>query len=130
MDPIADLLTVIRNAGLARHATTRAPYSKLRMRLLEILRDEGYIEGFKVEQGDGVHRQIIINLRYIDGVKLAIKEMKRISKQGCRVYCGSDEIPKVKAGLGTAIVSTSKGILTDRDARRLNVGGEILCEIW
>jgi small subunit ribosomal protein S8 len=130
MDPIADLLTNIRNAGSARHATTTVPYSRLKERVVEILRDEGYLESFAIEKGEGVHRNISINLRYIDGIKLAIKEIKRISKQGCRVYCTAKNIPKVKAGLGTAIISTSKGIMTDRNARRLNVGGEILCEIW
>jgi len=130
MDPIADLLTIIRNAGLARHATTRAPYSKLKERIVEILKDEGYVDNYTVEKGPGVRRNIVINLRYIDGTRLAINAMKRVSKQGCRVYLGAKDIPQVRAGLGTAIVSTSKGIITDRDARRLNVGGEILCEIW
>ncbi len=130
MDPIADLLTIIRNAGVARHATTRVPYSKLKARLVEILRDEGYISGFKHEKGPGILQWIVIELRYVEGNRLAINELKRVSRQGCRVYRGADDIPKVKAGLGTSIVSTSKGIITDRDARRLNVGGEILCEIW
>ena len=130
MDPIADLLTHIRNAGLARHTTTRVPYSKMKERLVEIFKDEGYVEGYTLEKGEGVRRNIVIKLRYIDGVRLAVNEMKRVSKQGCRVYCGANDIPKIKSGLGTAIVSTSKGLLTDRDARRQNVGGEILCEIW
>jgi len=130
LDPIADLLTRIRNAGLANHESTRVPHSKMKSRVVEILRDEGFIEGFELDEADGLRKQIIIHLKYIGSAQLAIRKMKKVSKPGCRVYCGSKEIPQVNAGLGVAIVSTSKGIVTDREARRLNVGGEVLCEVW
>jgi len=130
VDPITDLLNRIRNAAMARHASTRAPYSNMKMRLVEILKEEGYIDDFSMDEGDGIHREIIINIKYLDNFKTAINKMRRISKPGRRFYCKADDIPKVKAGLGVSIITTSKGIITDRDARRLNVGGEVLCEIW
>ena len=130
MDSIADLLTRIRNAGIARHASIRVPYSKEKADIVEIFRNEGYIDDFSIDDGDGVHRELVVHLRYLDNFSVAISEMKRVSKPSRRVYCGAKEIPKVKSGLGVAILSTPKGILTDRDARRLNVGGEVLCEIW
>ena len=129
-DPIADLMVRIRNAGLANHSSTRVPMSKMKARIVEILRDEGYIEDFSIDEGDGIHKEIVVNLRYLGTSKLAIQKMRKVSKPGRRVYCGAGQVPKVKSGLGMAIVSTSKGIITDRDARRLNVGGELLCEIW
>jgi len=100
LDPIADLLTRIRNAGLANHEATRAPYSKMKHKVLELIKEEGYIKKTKV------------------------------SKPGCRVYRRCKDIPKVKNGLGVSIVSTSKGVVTDREARRLNIGGEVICELW
>jgi small subunit ribosomal protein S8 len=102
----------------------------MKMRLVEILKEEGYIDDFSMDEGDGIHREIIINIKYLDNFKTAINKMRRISKPGRRFYCKADDIPKVKAGLGVSIITTSKGIITDRDARRLNVGGEVLCEIW
>lgn len=129
-DPIADLMTRIRNAGLAQHESTRVPLSKMKARVLEILKQEGFIEDFSVDEGDGVHQELIVHLRYKDDNKLAINRMRKLSKPGRRMYKGAKDIPQVKNGLGVAIVSTSKGIITDRDARRLNVGGEVLCEIW
>lgn len=130
VDPITDLLNRIRNAGMAQHAQTRVPHSKMKATILEIMQQSGFIDGFSEEVGDGVHKQLIVQLRYIDDSRTAIKKMKRISKPGRRWYCGAKEIPQVKSGLGVAVLSTSKGIMTDRDARRLNVGGEIICEIW
>ena len=130
VDPIADLLNRVRNAAMARHASTRAPFSKMKIRLVEILRDEGYIDGFSVDEKDGIHKEIVIHLKYIDNVQSSIKRMRRISTPGRRMYCRAKDIPKVKAGLGVSILSTSKGIMVDRDARQKNVGGEILCEIW
>ena len=130
VDPITDMLNRIRNAGMAQHAVTRMPHSNMKMKILEIMQQTGFIDGFEEEVGDGVHKQILVQLRYVDDSKIAIKKMKRISKPGCRLYCNAKEIPHVKSGLGVAIVSTSQGIMTDRDARRLNVGGEVLCEIW
>jgi small subunit ribosomal protein S8 len=129
-DPISDLMTRIRNAGLARHATTRIPYSRIKARIVEILDREGYIDSFAVDDAGVVNKSIVVNLRYLDDNTLAIHSMQRVSRPGCRVYATAKEVPKVKGGLGVAIVSTSKGVVTDRDARRLNVGGEVLCEIW
>lgn len=129
-DPISDLMTRIRNAGLARHATTRIPYSRIKARIVEILEQEGYIDSFAVDDAGVVSKAIVVNLRYLDDNTLAIHSMQRVSRPGCRVYAPAKEVPKVKGGLGVAIVSTSKGVVTDRDARRLNVGGEVLCEIW
>ncbi len=129
-DPISDLLTRIRNAGLARHESTRVPMSKMKARVVEILKDEGFIEDFSFDEGDGIHKEIIVHLRYTDTNVLVINKMEKVSTPGRRTYMGAKDIPKVKNGLGVAIVSTSKGIITDRDARRLNVGGEVLCEIW
>ena len=130
IDPIADLMTRIRNAGLARHATTRVPYSKIKARIVEILDQEGFIESFEVDDAGVVDKNIVVNLRYLDDNTLAIHRMQRVSRPGRRVYAPAKQIPKIKGGLGVAIVSTSKGVVTDRDARRLNVGGEVLCEIW
>lgn len=129
-DPISDLLNRIRNAGLARHASTRVPYSKIKVRIVEILRDEGYVDRFEVDDGDGLRREIVIYLRYLDDRRMAVNTMKRVSKPGRRFYCRADAVPQVKAGLGVAIVSTSRGVISDREARRLNVGGEVLCEVW
>lgn len=130
VDPITDLLNRIRNAAMAQHASTRIPYSKMKERIVEIMKEEGYLDGVEVDKKDGIHKELIVHLRYIDDSRTAIRTMKRISKPGRRWYSGSKEIPKVNAGLGVAIISTSKGVMTDRDARRQNVGGEILCEIW
>jgi small subunit ribosomal protein S8 len=129
VDPISDLLNRIRNAAMARHASTRIPFSKMKARIVEIMQDEGYIDGFSFE-GEGIHKDIIVQIKYSTGYRTAINVMRRISTPGCRTYCGAKDIPQVKAGLGIAIVTTSKGIITDKEARRLNVGGEVLCEIW
>jgi small subunit ribosomal protein S8 len=129
VDPIADLLNRIRNASMAGHASTRIPLSKTKVRIVEILKDEGYIDSFSVDEGNDVHRSIVVHLRYPEENVSAIRRMKRVSKPGRRFFCGAKDIAKVKSGLGTAIISTSKGIMTDRDARRLNEGGEIICEI-
>ncbi len=130
IDPITDLLNRIRNASLAGHVSLRVPYSKMKARVVEIMRDEGYLDKFEEDKGDGIHRELIVYLRYLDESKTAIKKMLRVSKPGKRWYSGSKDIALVKSGLGMAIVSTSKGIMSDRDAKRLNVGGEVLCEIW
>lgn len=130
IDPITDMLNRIRNAGMAQHAVTRMPHSNMKAKILDIMQQTGFIEGFSEEVGDGVHKSLVVQLRYVDDSKIAIKKMRRLSKPGRRLYCNSKSIPQVKSGLGVAILSTSQGIMTDRDARRLNVGGEILCEIW
>ncbi len=130
VDPISDLLNRVRNAAMARHASTRAPFSKTKRRIVEILKEEGYIDSFSVDEEAGVQGEIVIYLKYVNDKRTAINVMRRVSTPGRRFYCRAKEIPSIKAGLGVAIITTSKGILTDRDARRLNVGGEVLCEIW
>ncbi len=129
VDPITDLLNRIRNAGMAQHADTRIPHSNMKAKIVEIMQQSGFIEGFSEEVVDG-HKKLVVQLRYIDDSRTAINKMKRISKPGRRLYCNANDIPQVKSGLGVAILSTSKGIMTDRDARRMNVGGEVICEIW
>ncbi len=130
VDPITDLLNRVRNAGMAQHAETRVPHSKMKTKILEIMEQSGFIEGFREEMTDDGRKHLIVQLKYIDDSRTAIKNMKRISKPGRRWYCNVKDIPQVKSGLGVAVISTSKGIMTDRDARRLNVGGEVICEIW
>ncbi len=128
-DAVADMLTRIRNASSARHDTVEVPASKLKASIASILLDEGYIKNFEVNEDDrqGV---IKITLKYGKGKIPAITTIKRISTPGLRVYSSCDEMPKVIRGLGIAIVSTSKGVVTDRKARELNVGGEILAYVW
>jgi small subunit ribosomal protein S8 len=129
-DPIADLMTRIRNAGMVHHATTRIPYSRIKARIVEILDQEGFIESFEIDSNDELRKEIVVSLRYLDDNNMAIHFMNRVSRPGRRIYATAKKIPKVKGGLGVAIVSTSKGLVADRDARRLNVGGEVLCEVW
>ena len=127
-DPIADFLTRIRNAGQAKHKTVDIPCSKLKLALAAILKDQGFVADFeKVE--DGVQGVIRVSLRYYNR-QPAFRELKRISKPGRRLYSPADKLPRVNNGLGIAIVSTSRGVMTDKQARKLNVGGEVLCTIW
>ena len=129
-DPIADMLTRIRNANTAKHDTVDVPASKMKLAIAQILLDEGYIKKFEVIE-DGVFKTIHITLKYgADKNDKIITGLKRISKPGLRIYAGKDELPKVLGGLGIAIISTNKGILTDKEARALNVGGEVLAFIW
>jgi small subunit ribosomal protein S8 len=128
-DPVADLLTRIRNANLAYKEDTLAPVSKQSAAILEILRNEGFIEGFE-QEGEGVHQLFRIRLRYGPRKQRTITGIRRVSKPGRRIYRGRSEIPRVMGGLGVAIVSTSRGLMTDRDAVRAGVGGEILAEVW
>jgi small subunit ribosomal protein S8 len=128
-DPVADLLTRIRNANLAYKDELVAPVSKLSEALLRILQEEGYIEGYSRE-GEGVRQAFRIRLRYGPRRTRALSGLRRISKPGRRIYRGRDELPRVQGGLGVAIVSTSQGLLTDRDAARKGVGGEILAYVW
>ena len=127
-DTIADLLTRIRNAQSARHATVEIPASNMKKAICQILVDEGYVKNFTVRE-DGKQGVITVTLKYVDGVA-AIKGLKRVSKPGLRIYSNAAEMPRVMKGLGTAIVSTSRGVMTDREARRQNVGGEVLAFIW
>ena len=128
-DPIADMLTRIRNGLIARHDSVTMPASNMKKAIAKILLDEGYIKSVDYID-DGLQGQIKIVLKYVQGKESVIKGLKRISKPGLRVYAGSSEIPKVLGGLGIAIISTSKGVMTDKEARNAGVGGEVLAYIW
>ena len=128
-DPIADMLTRIRNAGMARHETVDVPASKMKTAIAEVLLKEGYIKAFQIVD-DGTQGVIRITLKYLPGKEKAIQGLKRVSKPGLRVYAGADELPRVLKGLGIAIISTSKGIMTDKEARKAHVGGEVLAFVW
>jgi len=127
-DVIADFLTRIRNAGRARHNEVLVPFSKMKWAICQILKDQGYIEDFE-KLDDNVQGTIRIKLKYYNRQPV-IREIKRASKPGRRIYVGAKEIPRVKNGLGIAVVSTSRGIMTDKMARKLNIGGELLFTIW
>ncbi|MCC6221094.1 MAG: 30S ribosomal protein S8 [Deltaproteobacteria bacterium] len=129
-DPIANLLTNIRNASMSGLARTVVPASNAKERILQLLLDEGYIAGFKRVSDLGGKDSIQIELRYLGGGKPVIKEIKRISRPGRRVYVKRGEIPEVKGGLGVVIVSTSSGILSDREARKVGLGGEVICTVF
>ena len=128
-DPIADMLTRIRNALIARHDTVTLPASNMKKAIAKILLEEGYIKSVDYID-DGVQGQIKIVLKYVENKKSVINGLKRISTPGLRVYARTDELPKVLGGLGIAIVSTSKGVMTDKEARKAGVGGEVLAYIW
>ena len=129
-DPIADMLTRIRNANTAKHDTVDVPSSKMKIAIADILLDEGYIAKYDIVE-DGNFKTMHITLKYgADKNEKVISGLKRISKPGLRVYANSEEMPKVLGGLGTAIVSTNKGVITDKEARKLGVGGEVLCFVW
>ena len=129
-DPIADMLTRIRNANTAKHDTVDVPASKMKIAIANILLDEGYIAKYDLVE-DGHFQTIHITLKYgVDKNEKIISGLKRISKPGLRVYASTENIPKVLGGLGTAILSTNKGVVTDKEARKLGVGGEVLCFIW
>ncbi len=129
-DPIADMLTRIRNANSAKHTTVDIPASRVKASIAEILTNEGYVKGYEVFE-DGVKKTIRITLKYgRDKNEKVISGIKRISKPGLRVYAGSEKLPRVLGGIGTAIVSTNKGVITDKDARKLGVGGEVIAFVW
>ena len=128
-DPIADMLTRIRNANSSKHESVNVPASKLKIEIARILKEEGYIAGYEVID-DGLQGVIKITLKYAANKQKVITGLKRVSKPGLRVYASKDELPKVLRGLGIAIISTSKGIMTDKEARKLNVGGEVLAFVW
>lgn len=128
-DPISDMLTRVRNAGMARQTETTMPSTKILVAIAGILKEEGYISDFRVNERRP-QDQLVISLRYGADKKPAIREIKRISKPGLRVYAGKDEIPRVKSGLGIAIVSTPQGVLTGFEARRRGIGGEVLCTVF
>ena len=129
-DPIADMLTRIRNANTAKHDTVDVPASKMKIAIADILVDEGYIAKYDLVE-DGAFKTIHITLKYgVDKNEKVISGIKRISKPGLRVYANTEDIPRVLGGLGIAILSTNKGVVTDKEARKLGVGGEVLCFVW
>jgi small subunit ribosomal protein S8 len=127
-DPIADMLTRIRNGLQAQKVSVGMPVSRSKVAIAEVLKDEGYINGFSIE-GEGVKRSLEIELKYFQGEPV-IEEIRRVSSPSCRVYANRNDLPTVRDGLGVALVSTSKGVLTDRTARQEGVGGEILCTVF
>jgi small subunit ribosomal protein S8 len=127
-DPISDMLTRVRNAQLAEKAMVSMPSSKIKVAIAEVLKEEGYVDGYTVIAGDGGKSTLQIGLKYYSG-RPVIEKIQRISRPGLRIYKGSDDIPKVMNGLGIAIVSTSKGLMTDRKARANGIGGEVLCVV-
>lgn len=129
-DTIADMLTRLRNATMARHQTTEIPLTKMTRSIAKVLRDEGFIADFE-ETGEGVKRHLVVSLKYKGkGKRPIINTLTRVSKPGFRVYSSCKDLPRVLGGIGIAIVSTSSGIMTDRDARRNGLGGEVLCYVW
>jgi small subunit ribosomal protein S8 len=127
-DPIADLLTRVRNAAMARHDTVSIPASKMKIAVAKILKDEGFISDFSIVKGEP-QRTIKITLKYIDK-QPAFIGLERVSKPGLRIYSGKKEIPRVYGGLGIAVISTSKGLMTGQEAWKKNIGGEVLCYVW
>ena len=128
-DPIADMLTRIRNANTALHPETTMPSSKLKEQVARILSEEGFIDGYKVEDAS-VGKELTVRLRYDKERQPVLTGIKRIAKPGLRVYKAGPDVPRVRGGIGISIVSTSDGVMTDREARKRNVGGEVLCEVW
>ena len=128
-DPVADMLTRIRNANSAKHETVDVPASNLKKAIAQILLEEGYIKSYEVVD-NGNQGNIHISLKYVGKKQSAISGLKRVSKPGLRIYAGTEELPKVLKGLGIAIVSTSKGVMTDKKARELHIGGEVLAFVW
>ena len=128
-DPIADMLTRIRNALIVKHASVEVPASNMKKAIAQILLDEGYIAGYEVVE-DGVQGKIVITLKYGPKGEKVINGLKRVSKPGLRIYAGCEELPKVLGGLGIAIISTPKGVMTDKQPRKSNHGGEVLAYVW
>ena len=128
-DPVADMLTRIRNANTAKHESVDVPASNLKKAIAKILLDEGYIKSYEIVE-DGTQGIIRIQLKYLAGKEKVISGLRRVSKPGLRVYAGADELPRVLKGLGIAIISTSKGVMTDKAARANHVGGEVLTFVW
>ncbi len=128
-DPIADMLTRIRNGLQARHASVEMPASKIKSAIAEVLKDEGYIKGYS-QVGEGPTRKLKVDLRYVGKNEPVLSGIKRISKPGLRVYAATTELPRVFGGLGISIVSTSRGVMSGAQARKLRVGGEVICHVW
>lgn len=130
-DPIADMLARVRNAALAQHAVTRLPMSKLKLSIAKILHAEGYVADVREEESPVTKRpELVVALKYDRDRSCAFQGLRRVSRPGRRVYVSHDQIPRVLSGLGTSILSTSQGLMTDSEARRRKVGGELLCEVW
>jgi small subunit ribosomal protein S8 len=128
-DPIADMLTRVRNANKALHAQVEMPASAQKVELARLLKDEGYITGYSLVR-EGSFDKLVVELKYTDGRRRVISQVKRVSKPGRRIYAKKDNLPKVLGGLGTAVISTSRGLMTAREAQRLGVGGEVVCFVW
>lgn len=128
-DPVADMLTRIRNANVAGHEFVEIPASKIKKNIAEILTKEGFIKGYEVVE-EGVQGSIKVQMKYGEGKSRVITGIKRISKPGMKVYVKADDVPRVLGGLGIAIISTSNGLITDKEARKLGVGGEVICYVW
>lgn len=128
-DPVADMLTRIRNANIAGHKTVDVPVSKMKKSIASILKEEGYIEDFEIID-DGKQGVITIQMKYAPGKERVISGLRKISKPGLRVHVQAQDVPKVLGGLGIAIISTSKGVISDKEARRIGVGGEVICYVW
>jgi small subunit ribosomal protein S8 len=128
-DPIADLLTRIRNALTAKHETVTVPASNMKKSISDILVSEGFIKSAEIVENEG-HKEILITLKYGTNNRKVISNLKRVSKPGLRVYCGYEDLPSVLNGLGIAIISTSKGVMTDKEARKQKIGGEVLAYVW
>ena len=128
-DPISDMLTRVRNAQMASKVSVAMPSSKIKVAVAKVLQDEGYVNGFSVAETEGNKAELIIDLKYFDG-KPVIAEIDRASRPGLRRYAGKDELPSIRGGLGVAIVSTSKGVMSDRAARSAGIGGEVLCTVF
>ena len=128
-DPISDMLTRIRNAGMARKNETTMPSTKILVAIAKILQQEGYIAGFRVEP-QAPQDRLVVDLRYGNDKRHAIREIKRVSKPGLRVYSGKDTMPRVRSGLGIAVVSTTQGVMTGYEARRRGIGGEVICTVF
>ena len=128
-DPISDMLTRIRNAGMARHAVAACPSSQLKLAIARVLREAGFLGEVKVEARDG-NPVLVMEVRYDADGRPVIAGIRRVSRPGRRVYVGAEELPKVRSGLGVAVLSTSRGVLSDRGAREAAVGGELVCEVW
>ena len=131
-DPIADMLTRIRNASMARHDRTEMPYSRLKEHVARVLKSEGFVDDVRVSEAgdDKGHKQLTVVLRYGRDKQSALDGVRRVSTPGRRVYVRHDRIPRVLSGMGVSILSTSHGVMTDKDARKQRVGGELLCEVW
>jgi small subunit ribosomal protein S8 len=129
-DPVADMLTRIRNANKALHATTEMPDSKLKREIARILKEEGYIRDFRIETPEGGHSKLVVELKYGRSRERVLTDLKRVSKPGRRVYANKDRMPRVLGGMGTAIMSTSRGVCSSRTAQQDGVGGEVICFVW